>query len=78
MVGNQSNLEIYFIIIILELVFIADWWAGCKLYVYMSEEDKKTVGKTHGLLIMNHAYEIDWLLGWVFCEKIGVLGNCKA
>lgn len=27
---------------------------------------------------MNHCYEIDWLVGWVFCEKVGVLGNCKA
>ena len=30
------------------------------------------------LLIMNHAYETDWLFGWMFCEKVGVLGNCKA
>src|SRR5690349_1174103 len=27
---------------------------------------------------MNHAYETDWLFGWMFTEKIGVLGNCKA
>lgn len=27
---------------------------------------------------MNHAYEVDWLFGWSFCEKIRVLGNCKA
>lgn len=27
---------------------------------------------------MNHAYEIDWLFGWMFTEKVGVLGNCKA
>jgi lysophosphatidic acid acyltransferase/lysophosphatidylinositol acyltransferase len=32
----------------------------------------------HALLVMNHAYETDWLFGWMFCEKIGVLGNCKA
>ena len=30
------------------------------------------------LLIMNHTYETDWLFGWMFCEKVGVLGNCKA
>lgn len=29
-------------------------------------------------MVMNHAYETDWLFGWFFCEKIGVLGNCKA
>lgn len=27
---------------------------------------------------MNHTYEIDWLFGWIFCEKSLVLGNCKA
>lgn len=35
-------------------------------------------GTEHALLVMNHAYETDWLFGWFFCEKIGVLGNCKA
>lgn len=35
-------------------------------------------GSEHSLLVMNHAYETDWLFGWMFCEKIGVLGNCKA
>lgn len=27
---------------------------------------------------MNHTYEIDWLIGWMFCNYVGVLGNCKA
>jgi lysophosphatidic acid acyltransferase/lysophosphatidylinositol acyltransferase len=27
---------------------------------------------------MNHSYETDWLFGWMFTEKVGVLGNCKA
>ncbi|XP_063701440.1 1-acyl-sn-glycerol-3-phosphate acyltransferase gamma-like [Culicoides brevitarsis] len=61
-----------------QLVFIADWWAGCKIKIYISKEDLATCGKEHGLLLMNHFYEVDWLLGWVFCDKIGVLGNCKA
>lgn len=48
------------------------------MYVYADKEDLETVGKTHGLLLMNHYYEVDWLLGWVFCEKFGILGGCKA
>jgi lysophosphatidic acid acyltransferase / lysophosphatidylinositol acyltransferase len=62
----------------LELVAIAEWWSGSKLHVYISDEDLKHVGKEHALLVMNHSYETDWLFGWIFCEKIGVLGNCKA
>lgn len=23
---------------------------------------------------MNHRYEVDWLIGWIFCERIGLLG----
>ncbi|TDG48066.1 hypothetical protein AWZ03_005483 [Drosophila navojoa] len=62
-----------------QLVFVADWYAGCKMRVYMDAEDeKKYAGKEHVLLLMNHKYEIDWLAGWMICEKVGVLGNCKA
>lgn len=59
-------------------MFIADWWSNSKVYVYATKEDLESCGSTHGLLLMNHYYEIDWLLGWVFCEKVHVLGNCKA
>lgn len=44
----------------------------------MSKEDLEKAGSEHALLIMNHTYETDWLFGWLFCDKIGVLGNCKA
>lgn len=60
-------------------MFIADWWSNSKLYVYCDEDvRKKYLGKEHVLLLMNHTYEIDWLVGWMLCEKVGVLGNCKA
>ncbi|XP_053683813.1 1-acyl-sn-glycerol-3-phosphate acyltransferase delta-like [Sabethes cyaneus] len=61
-----------------QLVFLADWWSGTTLYIYISEEDLKYCGKEHVLLLMNHSYEVDWLVGWMFCDKVGVLGNCKA
>lgn len=63
----------------IEIVYIADWWSDSKLYVYVDEDvRKKYLGKEHALLLMNHTYEIDWLVGWMLCEKVGVLGNCKA
>lgn len=61
-----------------QLVFLHDWWSGSTLYIYISDEDLKHCGTEHVLLLMNHTYEVDWLVGWVFCEKVGVLGNCKA
>lgn len=61
------------------MVFIADWWSNTRLFVYCEEEVRtKYLGKEHVLLLMNHTYDIDWLIGWVLCEKLGVLGNCKA
>lgn len=45
----------------------------------MDDDDlKKYDGQENVLLMMNHAYEIDWLSGWQFTEKMRVLGNCKA
>lgn len=61
-----------------QLVAIAEWWSGSELKVFISKEDLKKAGTEHCLLVMNHAYETDWLFGWIFCEKVGVLGNCKA
>ncbi|XP_055315247.1 1-acyl-sn-glycerol-3-phosphate acyltransferase delta-like isoform X2 [Sitodiplosis mosellana] len=62
-----------------QMVFIADWWSNSKLYIYCDEEvRKKYLGKEHTLLLMNHTYDVDWLIGWMLCEKVGVLGNCKA
>lgn len=61
------------------MVFIADWWSNSKLYVYVDPEiRKKYLGKEHTLLMMNHTYDVDWLIGWMLTEKVGVLGNCKA
>lgn len=58
-----------------ELVFLAEWWAGCDIEIYIDRDDfDKFYGKEHGYLIMNHAYDIDWLMGWIFCDRIRVLG----
>lgn len=62
-----------------QLVCLAEWWANVKLLLYIDKEDwEKYFGKEHGYCIMNHSYEIDWLMGWMACEKMRVLGNCKA
>lgn len=58
-----------------ELVFIAQYWANVRLTVHIKKSDyDKYYGKEHGYLIMNHTYEIDWLVGWVLCENVGLLG----
>ncbi|XP_013178209.1 PREDICTED: 1-acyl-sn-glycerol-3-phosphate acyltransferase gamma-like [Papilio xuthus] len=62
-----------------QLVFMSEWWSGTKVSFYVKKDEyNKYYGKEHGYLIMNHSYEIDWLMGWQFCDGLGVLGNCKA
>lgn len=62
-----------------QLVFMSEWWSKSRLSVYIKKDEyDKYYGKEHGYLLMNHSYEIDWLMGWHFCNAIGVLGNCKA
>lgn len=62
-----------------QLIFVTDWYSNSTLKVYMDEDDENIyAGKENVLLMMNHAYEIDWLVGWMVAEKLKVLGNCKA
>ncbi|PNF37469.1 1-acyl-sn-glycerol-3-phosphate acyltransferase gamma [Cryptotermes secundus] len=61
-----------------QLVFMAEWWASTDLVLYIDKEDlERYYGKEHGFLIMNHRYEVDWLMGWVLCDRVNILGNCK-
>ncbi|XP_051154697.1 1-acyl-sn-glycerol-3-phosphate acyltransferase gamma-like [Leptopilina boulardi] len=62
-----------------QLVFMTAWWSDTIPIIYADKEEyEKYLGKEHGYCIMNHTYEIDWLVGWVFTEPINILGNCKA
>ncbi|KAF5273615.1 hypothetical protein FQR65_LT04614 [Abscondita terminalis] len=61
-----------------QLVFMGDWWSGSEILLYIDEKDFKYFGNEHAYCVMNHTYEIDWLIGWMLCDRIHLLGNCKA
>ncbi|XP_059613191.1 1-acyl-sn-glycerol-3-phosphate acyltransferase gamma-like [Phlebotomus argentipes] len=62
-----------------QIVFLTDWWSNSRIILFIDDESiKKHFGREHVIGLMNHTYEIDWLVGWSFCDKIRVLGNCKA
>lgn len=64
-----------FISFFVEIVFLASWWSDSSVVVYTESENfKKYFGREHAYLIMNHTYEVDWLIGWIFCDSVGVLG----
>ncbi|KAH9500614.1 1-acyl-sn-glycerol-3-phosphate acyltransferase delta [Bulinus truncatus] len=60
-----------------QFTFLAQWWAGSKVLLYASPEDLKYIGKEHTLTIMNHKFDIDWLMAWILAERLQMLGNTK-
>jgi lysophosphatidic acid acyltransferase/lysophosphatidylinositol acyltransferase len=40
----------------------------------MKPEDLEKIGQENSILLGNHRYEIDWLLGWVFTQRFGLVG----
>jgi hypothetical protein len=54
---------------------MAEWWGSTDLIIYIDKEElERYYGKEHGFLIMNHRYEVDWLMGWVLCDRVNILG----
>ena len=37
-------------------------------------EVKKYGNTEHALCVLNHRGDLDWMIGWVFIERIGMLG----
>ncbi|XP_064100028.1 1-acyl-sn-glycerol-3-phosphate acyltransferase delta-like isoform X2 [Macrobrachium nipponense] len=60
-----------------QILFLAEWWSDTDLKVYASDESYKYKGKEHALLIMNHTYEVDWLMGWIVADRSQMLGSAK-
>ncbi|CAG7666138.1 unnamed protein product, partial [Allacma fusca] len=61
-----------------QLVFIVEWWSGSRAILFTEPQNvKKYLGKEPALLLLNHTYEIDWLMGWVICDRCQILGNAK-
>lgn len=60
-----------------EFSFLAHWWVEAECDLYISPEDQKMLGKEHSVCMVNHSYEIDWLMAWMMAERHGMLGNTK-
>jgi len=60
-----------------QLLFLADWWSGSTVSYYCDKETLASFGQEHAVILMNHHYELDWLLGWMVGDRGSVLGNCR-
>lgn len=60
-----------------QLVALAQWWSGTRIRVWGTKEDLDALLKDHHVVVMNHTYEVDWLLCWIICDQFKMLANAK-
>uniref|UniRef100_A0AAZ3PKY3 1-acylglycerol-3-phosphate O-acyltransferase n=1 Tax=Oncorhynchus tshawytscha TaxID=74940 RepID=A0AAZ3PKY3_ONCTS len=58
-------------------VALLEWWSGTEVTLYTDPENYQLYGKENAIVVLNHNFEIDFLCGWTFCERFGVLGASK-
>ncbi|KAM4607755.1 1-acyl-sn-glycerol-3-phosphate acyltransferase delta [Polymixia lowei] len=60
-----------------QMVAVLEWWSGTECTLYTDPKSYLLYGKENAIVVLNHNYEIDFLCGWTFCERFGVLGSSK-
>ncbi|KAE8601864.1 hypothetical protein XENTR_v10013818 [Xenopus tropicalis] len=60
-----------------QLVMLLEWWSNTDCTLYTDPENYTKYGKENAIVVLNHNFEIDFLCGWNFCERFGVLGSSK-
>ncbi|CAL8359648.1 unnamed protein product [Boreogadus saida] len=61
-----------------QAVALLDWWSGTECTLYTDPKMYPLFGNENGIVVLNHSFEIDFMFGWSFCERFGVLGSSKA
>lgn len=56
------------------MVAALEWWSGTECTLYTDSKSYQLYGKENAIVVLNHSFEIDFLCGWTFCERFGVLG----
>lgn len=60
-----------------QMVALLEWWSGTECTLYTDPASYPFYGKEDAIVVLNHNFEIDFLCGWTFCERFGVLGSSK-
>ena len=70
MVHIQLNMFILFLV----LPWALESWAGYNIKVYGDPDVmKKYQNVEHAFCVINHRGDLDWMIGWVLIERIGML-----
>lgn len=70
----QIELPYFCLLIFSELVAALDWWSGTQCSLYTDPKSFPLYGKENAIVVLNHSFEIDFLCGWTYCDRFGVLG----
>lgn len=60
-----------------QMTFVYQWWSNSDIIVYIQPKDLEKMRQENSLWLGNHRYEVDWLLGWVVTERLGLTGGSK-
>uniref|UniRef100_A0A3Q3WML4 1-acyl-sn-glycerol-3-phosphate acyltransferase delta n=1 Tax=Mola mola TaxID=94237 RepID=A0A3Q3WML4_MOLML len=60
-----------------QMVAALEWWSGTECTLYTDPKSYRLYGNENAIVVLNHSFEIDFLCGWTFCERFGVLGSSK-
>lgn len=52
---------------------MTEWWSNSRCNLWGDEEALRWFGKEHCMVVMNHKYDVDWLMCWFICDKLGML-----
>lgn len=58
----------------LEMTFLYSWWSNSDVQVFADRKEIEALQGEHAMILVNHRYEIDWLLGLVVSQQLGLLG----
>lgn len=62
-----------------QVVALGHWWADTELTIYYPDENSlKLSAPNHMLCLMNHTFEIDWVMSWLAVDHYQKLGNAKS
>lgn len=59
--------------------WVLESWANYNIKIFLDTHDVlKWANKEHAIVVMNHPGDLDWMVGWVVIDRIGMLGGTKA
>ena len=65
----------FFSIPLIVLPWALESWAEYDIRVFGDDEViVKYANKEHALVVLNHRGDLDWMIGWVVLNRLGLLG----